>query len=316
MAPALPADSLAGRLPPRVWTTRYAPAPTGRLHLGHVVNALWVWGLARSHGGRVLLRVEDHDRARCRPEFERGLLEDLEWLGFVPDAEPRTGAPWTRQSDREALYRAALDRLTAAGAVYVCDCTRRAIVGRAGVRPGEEPRYPGTCAERALPSDAAPMRRIRLPRREIDFDDLLLGPQRQVPAEQCGDLLARDRDGNWTYQFAVAVDDLEQGIDMVVRGEDLLASTGRQLQLAALLGRATPPRFLHHPLVYRPDGAKLSKAARDTSVADLRRDGWSAEAVLVAAAAAVGRPPAAAGVALERWIEWCRDRPAEWRPAG
>jgi len=285
---ALPTLAVAGRLPRGGWTTRYAPAPTGWLHLGHVVNALWVWGMARAFGGRVLLRVEDHDRTRCRPEFERSLLEDLDWLGFAPDPEPRTGALWTRQSDREPLYRGALERLAAAGEVYVCECTRREILNRANAGPGEEPIYPGTCAGRELPASAAPMRRIRLPRREIHFDDLLAGRRRQVPAEQCGDLLARDRDGNWTYQFAVAVDDLEQGIDVVIRGEDLLDSTGRQIQLAERLGRAAPATFLHHPLVYRPDGAKLSKASGDTAVADLRRSGWSAERTLGAAAAAVG----------------------------
>jgi len=284
----LPVDPLAGAALRRGWITRYAPAPTGRLHLGHVVNALWVWGLARAFGGRVLLRIEDHDRTRCRPEFERGLLEDLEWLGFEPDPDPRSGAPWVRQSDRDALYRGALARLATAGEVYVCDCSRREILARAGARPGEEPRYPGTCAARALSEEAAPMRRIRLERREIAFDDGLVGPQRQVPAEQCGDLLARDRDGNWTYQFAVTVDDLEQGVDVVVRGEDLLDSTGRQIQLAERLGRPTPARFLHHPLVYRADGAKLSKATGDTAIDELRRAGWSAERALGAAATAVG----------------------------
>jgi glutamyl-tRNA synthetase/glutamyl-Q tRNA(Asp) synthetase len=132
------------------------------------------------------------------------------------------------------------------------------------------------------------MRRVILEREAIAFDDLRLGAQRQVPSEQCGDLLARDRDGCWTYQFAVAVDDLEQGIDLVIRGEDLLASTGRQIQLAALLGRPRPPRFLHHPLLRRSDGAKLSKSSRDTGLADLRRDGWSAERVLGEAAFRAG----------------------------
>ncbi len=279
---------VARRLSRRSWTTRFAPAPTGRLHLGHVVNALWVWGLARAFGGRVLLRIEDHDRIRCRPEFEAGLLEDLAWLGFEPDAAPGRDAPWVRQSDREEIYRRALDRLSEAGVVYACDCTRREILARSGVRSGEEPRYPGTCRDRGLAPRATPMRRIRLPERAVDFDDLRLGPHRQVPAEQIGDLLARDRDGNWTYQFAVVVDDLDQGVDVVVRGEDLFASTGRQILLAGLLGRAAPPLFLHHPLVYRPDGSKLSKSTGDTAVAELRRSGWSAERVLGAAATSVG----------------------------
>lgn len=267
---------------PAGWKTRFAPAPTGRLHLGHAANAVWVWGLARAFGGRVLLRVEDHDRVRSRSEYERGIHDDLEWLGLEPDAPP------VRQSERDVLYRGALDRLSARGRVYVCACTRREVAAAAPVAPGEEARYPGTCRERALPDDASPMRRVRLDRAEIRFDDLRLGALAQVPADQCGDLLARDRDGNWTYQFAVVVDDLEQGVDLVIRGEDLLASTGRQIQLAALAGRERPPRFLHHPLIVKPDGAKLSKSSRDTGVADLRAAGWTPERVLGAAAHATG----------------------------
>jgi glutamyl-tRNA synthetase/glutamyl-Q tRNA(Asp) synthetase len=277
------------------WTTRFAPAPTGRLHLGHAANAVWVWGLARAGGGRVLVRVEDHDRIRSRPEFERGLLQDLEWLGLEPDL------PAVRQSDREDIYRRALDALDARGLVYVCDCTRRAIAEAAPVPPGAEPRYPGTCRERGLAAEASPMRRIRLRRERIELVDVRLGPLEQVPAEQCGDLLARDRDGHWTYQFAVVVDDLDQGVDLVIRGEDLLESTGRQIQLARMLGRARPPRFLHHPLILKPDGAKLSKSSRDTGIAELRAAGWTPERVLGAAAFATGlldrdRPLAAAAL--------------------
>lgn len=310
MVAPTPVANVAHRLPPAGWTTRYAPAPTGRLHLGHVVNALWVWGLARAFGGRVLLRIEDHDRQRCRPELERGLLEDLAWLGFEPDGDVVSGRAWVRQSDREELYARALDRLAAAGLVFVCDCARRDIVARSGAAPGEEPRYPGTCRDRELEPRAAPMRRVRLPEDAVGFDDLLLGPQRQGPAEQVGDLLVRDREGNWTYQFAVVVDDLEQGIDVVVRGEDLLASTGRQILLARLLGRNEPPVYLHHPLVYRPDGSKLSKSSGDTAVAELRRSGWSAERVLGAAAAAVGWIDRGAPLALRELTEaWARARP-------
>lgn len=262
-------------------TTRFAPAPTGYLHLGHVANALFVWGVARRRGGRVLLRIEDHDRTRCRPEFERALLEDLEWLGFEADAPP------TRQSERGAIYEAALERLDSAGLVYACDCTRAAVHDAAPAAPGEESRYPGTCRGRALPA-AAPMRRIRLDPEDVAFDDLRLGPQLQRPAAQCGDLLARDRERQWTYQFAVTVDDLEQGVDLVIRGEDLLGSTGRQIQLARLLGRTAPPRFLHHALIRKPDGAKLSKSNRDAGVRELRAAGATAAAVRGRAALAAG----------------------------
>jgi glutamyl/glutaminyl-tRNA synthetase len=290
------------------WTTRFAPAPTGRLHLGHVANALWVWGAARALGARVLLRVEDHDRVRCRPEFERALLEELAWLGFEADFAP------VRQSERSALYAGALARLDAAGLVYPCVCSRREIA-QAAADGADELRYAGTCRDRRLAANvgleaATPMRRVRLEREEIGFDDLLLGAQLQVPAEQCGDLLAIDRDGNWTYQFAAAVDDLEQGVDLVVRGHDLLASTGRQIQLARLLGRRRPARFLHHPLILRRDGTKLSKSNRDTGIGELRAAGWSRERVLGEAAAAMGllerarslTPDEIAGIpAFSRW---------------
>lgn len=292
--PVAPA-AIARALPPAP-TTRYAPAPTGWLHLGHVVNAIWVWGLAGARGGRVLLRLEDHDRTRCRAAYDQGIVDDLDWLGFAPHGSP------VRQSGRGTLYDAALARLAAAALVYPCDCTRRAIAARAA--PGAaELRYPGTCRDRAVDPAATPIRRVRLARREIVFDDRRLGTQRQVPAEQCGDLVARDRDGQWTYQFAVVVDDAEQGVDLVVRGVDLLASTGRQIQLAELLGRTAPPRFVHHELIVRADGTKLSKANRDEGVRDLRAAGWSAERVIGAAAHAAGlqasaRPLAAADVAL------------------
>jgi glutamyl-Q tRNA(Asp) synthetase len=280
LSPAM--DGQASALAVGGWTTRFAPAPTGWLHLGHVGAAAWVWGVARAFGGRVLLRIEDHDRVRSRPGFARALEEDLAWLGFAPDAPP------VRQSEREELYRGALARLAARGLVYVCDCSRRTIQASAPGGDAEELRYPGTCRERGLGEAASAMRRVRLEHEQVLFEDLLLGAQRQVPAEQCGDLAARDRDGHWTYQFAVTVDDLEQGVEVVIRGEDLLASSGRQIQLAALLGRPRPPVFLHHPLVRHPGGAKLSKSGGDTGVAALRAAGWSPERTLGAAAAAVG----------------------------
>jgi glutamyl-tRNA synthetase/glutamyl-Q tRNA(Asp) synthetase len=265
--------------------TRFAPAPTGWLHLGHLVNAVWVWGIARSLGGRVLLRVEDHDRTRCRAEYEAGLLEDLAWLGLEPDA----GAdPLLRQSDRGAAYEVELRRLQARGLAYGCRCSRKGIVAAAGDAPDPETPYPGTCRTLGLPLDPGFGLRIPLGSGVDTFDDLRLGPQAQEPARQCGDLLARDRLGNWTYQFCVAVDDREQGVDLVIRGEDLLSSTGRQLRLARLIGRTAPPRFLHHPLIVRPDGSKLSKANRDTGLRDLRAAGHAPELLLGEAAARSG----------------------------
>jgi glutamyl-tRNA synthetase/glutamyl-Q tRNA(Asp) synthetase len=261
--------------------TRFAPAPTGFLHLGHVGNAIAVWGAARAFGGRVLLRIEDHDRTRSRPGFETAILEDLEWLGF------RADEPFTRQSERASRYEAALLALENRGLVYACACSRRSIEAAVGSGEGEV-RYPGTCREAAVDGTNERARRVRLEEEMISFRDLRLGPLEQVPSNQAGDILVRDRHGLWTYQFAVVVDDLDQGVDLVIRGEDLLASTGRQIQLARLLGRKTPPLFLHHPLILRSDGRKLSKSNRDTGVRDLRAAGWSAERVLGMAAETLG----------------------------
>jgi len=256
--------------------TRFAPSPTGYLHLGHVVNAIYVWGVARAFGGRVVLRVEDHDRIRSRREYELALLEDLAWLGFEPD----TGlAPLLRQSDAPARYEAALADLGRTHHVYACECSRKEIGGE---------RYDGSCRDRRL--DALPGRgiRVRLGPEEECFTDALLGPLEQVPAEQCGDLLVRDRDGHWTYQFAVTVDDLQQGITLVIRGADLVSSTGRQLALARMMGRTTAPVYLHHPLIRDARGEKLSKSAGDTGVRELRAAGVSAPEVIGTAASLAG----------------------------
>ena len=276
--------------------SRFAPAPTGFLHLGHVVNAVHVWGETRAQGGRVLLRIEDHDRQRSRRQFEEAILEDLAWLGFEPDEPP------VRQSDRDDIYGQSLDRLRRQGLVYACDCSR-ADVAQAGIdvprattepRATPELRYPGTCAHRGLAEGAGVGLRVRLDPSLERFIDLRLGPQEQRPSSQCGDLLVRDREGHWTYQFAVTVDDDVQGVTLVIRGVDLLASTGRQIQLARLLGRHEPPAFLHHPLIMKSSGSagglggqKLSKSDGDTGIRELRARGWTPEQVIAAAMAAI-----------------------------
>lgn len=256
--------------------TRYAPSPTGYLHLGHVVNAIYTWGVARALGGRVLLRVEDHDRIRCRPEFTSALLDDLDWLGFVPD----TGRdPLVRQRDRGDVYDAALERLRRQGGVFACDCSRGEIGGE---------RYRGRCRDRGLAEQHGRGVRVKIDPGPVRAVDLAAGPIEQVPADQCGDLLIKDRDGNWTYQFAATVDDFDQGMTLVVRGTDLESSTGRQVMLARMLGRPTAPLFLHHRLILDEMGRKLSKSARDTGVRDLRAAGTPAPDVIGAAAFAVG----------------------------
>lgn len=275
MAAAALRDAIR-RLLPRPPVTRFAPSPTGYLHLGHVVNAVFVWGLARATGGRVQLRMEDHDRGRCRSQYEAACLEDLAWLGFVPD----TGLhPLDRQSDRPARYADALAALDRQGLVYACDCSRRAIGGG---------RYDGRCRTRGLERTAGRTLRVRMADGVEAAADVRHGPLLQRPSEQCGDLAVRDRDGQWTYQFAVTVDDLDQGISLVIRGDDLLDSTGRQVALARLLGRPEPPLFLHHPLVMAASGEKLSKSAGETGVRSLRDAGVAPEEVIGRAAAVVG----------------------------
>ena len=284
--------ALAARLPERP-LTRFAPSPTGYLHLGHVANAVWVWGLARALGGRVLLRLEDHDRGRCRPAYESALLDDLEWLGLEPDVGPvaefRAGASPLRQSDAGAAYGAALAQLEPA--VFACDCSRKVLAREAGDVFNEETRYPGRCRDRGL--DPSPGRglRLRIEPGVERFVDPRLGPQAQHPARQCGDLLLRDRLECWTYQFAVVVDDLRQGVDLVIRGEDLLGSTGRQILLARRMGRPVPPVFLHHPLIRKPGGEKLSKSSGDAGIGELRAAGAAPAEVLGRAAWLTGLQP-------------------------
>jgi glutamyl-tRNA synthetase/glutamyl-Q tRNA(Asp) synthetase len=256
--------------------TRYAPSPTGYLHLGHIVNAIYTWGVARALGGRVRLRLEDHDRIRSRPEYEDAILDDLDWLGFQAD-EGRT--PLLRQSDTPELYRDVLGDLRRAQHVYACDCSRTDIGGE---------RYVGRCRNRNLSEIPGRGLRVVLADGVVGAHDLLAGRIEQVPSEQCGDLLLRDRDGNWTYQFAVTVDDLRQGVTLVIRGADLLSSTGRQVLLASMLGRPAPPVFLHHPLILGPRGEKLSKSAGDTGVRELRAKGLGPEDVIGRAAALIG----------------------------
>jgi glutamyl-tRNA synthetase/glutamyl-Q tRNA(Asp) synthetase len=256
--------------------TRFAPSPTGYLHLGHIVNAIYVWGVARALGGRVRLRIEDHDRIRSRRRFEAAIVEDLAWLGFEADEGQH---PIWRQSDHVGGYEEALARLRTHAHVYACDCSRKDIGGEC---------YPGRCRARRLEEIPGRGIRVAFDAAHESFDDLLLGPLVQDPSAQCGDLLVKDRDGHWTYQFAVTVDDMRQGVDLVVRGADLLSSTGRQIKLARLLGRAGPPRFLHHPLIVKDDGEKLSKATGDSGVRELREAGISAGEVIGRAAAAVG----------------------------
>ena len=296
--------------------TRFAPSPTGYLHLGHVVNAIAVWGLARRLGGRVLLRLETHDRGRCRPEYESAILEDLAWLGLRADrgeAELRAGGPCAyRQSDNTPRYEAALEQLAARTVVYGCECSRKDIAARTPVvspTEADENPYDAYCRVLNLPIRPLQGVRVELPRADVEFDDLWLGTQRQDPARQCGDLLLRERNGFWTYQFCVCVDDLAHGVDLVIRGHDILASTGRQIALLRLLAEEVLPRYLHHPLIYAPDGRKLSKREAAQGIHELRDAGHAPETVLGDAAYRTGLIPAARPLTVE-------ELPSLFRAAG
>lgn len=271
--------------------TRFAPAPTGLLHLGHVANAIYVWGLAAHGSGEVLLRIEDHDRQRSRPEFEAALLDDLDWLGFAPTHFPterfRHGPCASRQSDRHAIYEDAAHGLDRRGLLYGCPCSRQDLDRMARTGTGH------ACRRRSTPLAPGLTWRLRLPATTETFHDRLVGPTTQaIPAEAL-DPAIRDRAGHWTYQFAVVVDDFLQDIDLVVRGRDLLESTILQIQLGRLIGRPSPATFAHHPLVMKTPTQKLSKSDGDTGIASLRAAGRTAADVIGIAAAAVGLVPAA-----------------------
>jgi glutamyl-Q tRNA(Asp) synthetase len=242
-----------------------------------VANAVFVWGLARARAAEVLLRIEDHDRQRSRPEYDAALLEDLAWLRFEADLGP------VRQSDTDEPYAAALATLRSRDLVYACECSRAMFEESRWARPG----CPSGCRSRALTDRPGLALRVALGGGDETWMDGLAGPLR-APVATHGDIAIRDRHGNWTYPFAVVVDDLRQGVDLVVRGHDLLDATAPQIRLGRTLGREEPPAFVHHRLVRKPSGAKLSKADGDTSVRELRASGLRPEELIGRAAMAVG----------------------------
>ncbi|MEO6279800.1 tRNA glutamyl-Q(34) synthetase GluQRS [Roseateles sp.] len=245
---------------------RFAPSPTGPLHAGSLVAALASWLDARAHGGQWLVRIEDVDGPRCPPGTGELILGQLAALGLVADEPP----VW--QSRRGDLYQAALDRLIVSGHAYGCACTRAEIAAAAGpkARHGELI-YPGTCRHG---TNGRPVRawRFRV-EGSVDWQDRRLGAQSQDLETEVGDFVLKRADGLWAYQLAVVVDDAEQGITDVARGEDLADNTPRQIALQRALGLITP-RYLHTPLVLAADGNKLSKqngaAAIDLSAPALR----------------------------------------------
>lgn len=279
--------------------TRYAPSPTGYLHVGHVAHIIYVWGLAEVLGASVLLRIEDHDRLRCRREYEEAIYDDLDWLGFEP---ANVVTPDFRQSNSAVEYNDALARIQRSHHVYRCVCSRKDLAAHSTKSSTGEFVYSGHCRKADHPAETFHALRLEWGSGEESFDDGLLGPQTQEPLKQCGDLLLKDRHDQWTYQFAVTVDDIRHGVNLIVRGEDLLDSTGRQIRLARLLGRPEAARFFHHPLITDPDGVKLSKKQRSPAIRELRSSKINPATVIGEAAKAVGllseaRPLERSGIA-------------------
>lgn len=267
-------------------TTRFAPSPTGLLHRGHAFSALMAWRLARDGGGRFLVRIEDIDSTRCRPEHEAAILDDLAWLGLDWD-----GPVW-RQSERSAVYAQALDRLIALRVAYPCFCTRADIAAAASAPHGPDGLlYPGTC--RALDADERAARLAREQpawRLDVAAALALTGPLRwhdqaqgwqSAASQRLGDIVIARRDVGTAYALAVVVDDAAQGVTDVVRGVDLFEATHSQRLLQALLGLPTP-RYHHHALIMGADGKRLAKRDASETLQALRARGCTPQSIMAA----------------------------------
>jgi glutamyl-tRNA synthetase len=255
---------------------RLAPSPSGRLHLGHARTFVLAWLHTRSRGGEVVLRLEDLDSGRCRPEHAALVLEDLEWLGLDWDG------PVSTQSSRKDELRAAAESLCTRGLAYPCYCTRADLRNAASApqRGVDEQRYPGTC--RSIPSDparGAHALRFRVAPGSREFVDGIAGPVRFDVSEEVGDFIIANRVGVPSYQLAVVVDDAAQGITEVFRGDDLLSSTPRQMLLFEAFDEPVPS-FYHAPLVLDATGRRLAKRADDLSLSTLRESGVDPRAIV------------------------------------
>ena len=251
---------------------RYAPSPSGRMHLGNLMCCLLAWLSAKSKGGQVLLRIEDLDTVRCPRVYADAIVDDLAWLGLAADGP----TPTVYQSERSGIYQQYYDVLLKKGLVYPCFCSRSQLhAASAPHRSDGQVVYAGTCrglsdaevARRSL--TRAPAFRVQVPDEEIAFTDGHLGRYAENLARDCGDFYLRRADGVFAYQLAVVVDDALMGVTEVVRGSDLLSSTPRQLWLYRELG-LTAPQFYHLPLLLAPDGRRLSKRDGDQSLENLR----------------------------------------------
>lgn len=264
---------------------RFAPSPTGALHLGNARTALLAWLHARAQGGAFVMRVEDLDSGRVRPGIMERQLDELRWLGLDWDEGPDAGGPYAPyiQSQRQERYDAALRALAERGLLFECTCSRKDIAHAASApHAGEEgPRYPGTCRDRRVDPSVASLiahgrahfaLRVRVEPGAVCFTDGVMGDCCFDPAAETGDFVVRRKDGAAAYQLAVVVDDAAMGITHVVRGADLLSSTARQIMLCRALGLPVP-EFLHVPLMLGADGERLAKRHGAVSLGELREDG-------------------------------------------
>lgn len=252
-------------------TGRFAPTPSGRLHLGNLFCAMLAYLSARAQGGRFLLRIEDVDVPRCPRRLAQQVIDDLTWMGFTWDEPP------LYQSERSDIYRAALEQLTRAGHTYPCFCTRAQLMSLAAPNLGDtQVVYPGTCAHLTAEEAAAralvraPAIRLRVPDEEVSFVDGLHGHQKENLARDCGDFVLRRSDGLYGYQLAVVVDDALSGVTEVVRGQDILTATPRQLYLQRLLGYDAPA-YWHIPLLTDAQGRRLAKRDKDLDLSALAK---------------------------------------------
>ncbi len=256
---------------------RFAPSPSGRMHLGNLFAALLAWLDVRSQGGEILLRMEDLDPDRCKASYLPQLADDLRWLGLDWDLGWQPGDPTYCQSRRTAHYQAAFDHLARQGLVYPCYCSRKELLAASAPHASDGARvYSGRCrhltAEEAAARQAAgraPAWRVAVPAETVSFVDGNFGPRSERLDRDCGDFILRRSDGVYAYQLAVAADDGTMGINRVVRGQDLLSSTPRQIWLLEQLGYPVPT-YCHLPLLLSPDGRRLSKRDRDLDMGYLR----------------------------------------------
>lgn len=258
---------------------RFAPSPSGRMHLGNLFSCLLAWLDVRSLGGEMVLRMEDLDAGRCRPEFAARIADDLRWLGLDWDVgwDGNEAGRLYAQSARRDFYEAGFHSLDARGLVYPCYCSRAERVAASAPHPdGGETAHVCRCRtltreeRRALESAGRmPAFRITVPGEIVSLNDGHYGVYRENLAEDCGDFILRRSDGVFAYQLAVTVDDGLMGITRVVRGRDLLSSAPRQVWLHRMLG-FTPPEYCHVPLLLAPDGRRLSKRERDLDMEMLR----------------------------------------------